>query len=355
MSAAPETLRAALEAEPYRFDLLWVMRLIERSFPDMPRIGDSASRDQDYLALGENPFLAFPPSTIEAVETDVQGRLRLFVRFLGLLGPHGPLPLQTTDETYGWWSNGHAGFPRFLDLLNHRFLQLYYRAWADARPVAQADRPDQDRFVDYIGSAIGLGSEIFRGQDAVSDAARLNFAGLLGPKARSASRLRQAVEGLFGIRCEVEEFVGTFLPFDRADQTRLGKSFAGLGVDCLIGASVFSIEDTIRLRLYARDRDAFEAFLPTGPLCTPLADLLYFYLGSEIDCEVEIALPRRAVRPLQLNQEAGGRLGYTTWMVRTQDADAEGYRCDARLNPAERARRPADAEPQGDRHGRHQS
>ena len=32
-------------------------------------------------------------------------------------------------------------FPRFLDILNHRFLQLFFRAWADARPVAQHDRP----------------------------------------------------------------------------------------------------------------------------------------------------------------------------------------------------------------------
>ncbi|MDR7040130.1 MULTISPECIES: type VI secretion system baseplate subunit TssG [Methylobacterium] len=345
-----------LRERPWEFDLLWTLRLIERSHDTQPRIGDSASRADDYVALGENPFLEFPASSIEAADEDARKRLRLFVRFLGLLGPQGPLPLQTTDEVYGWWSNGHEGFSRFLDLLNHRFLQLYFRAWADARPAAQADRPGQDRFVAYIGSTIGLGSAPYQKRDTVSDAGRLVYAGLLGDKARSGSRLCQAVEGLFGIRCEVEEFVGTFLPFEKGEQSRLGRSYCGLGVDCLIGASVFSVEDKIRLRLFARDLEEFGRFLPNGSLCTPLADLLFFYLGSELDCEVEIALPRRSVRPLRLG-EAGCALGYTTWMVKSQDPAAKGYRFDARLNPAERARRqaPKSEGRQGENHGRHQS
>ncbi|GJD47766.1 hypothetical protein OPKNFCMD_0476 [Methylobacterium crusticola] len=333
-----------LARKPWDFDLLGTLRLIERSFPDRPRIGDSATWAEDVVSLGEDPYLEFPSLNIERAARSQGGRLALHVRFLGLLGPQGALPLHVTDEAYGWHLAGHEAFPRFLDILNHRFIQLFYRAWADARPIAQADRPDDDRFVAYVGSTVGLGTATFHDLDTVSDIGRLAFAGLLGPKAKSASRLRQAVEGLFGIPCEVEEFVGTFLPFERADQTRLGAAHARLGVDCLMGSSVFSVEDKFRLRLFAQDLAAYERFLPDGPLCTPLADLLFFYVGCELDCEVELALPRRAVVPLRLSREAGGRLGYTTWMVKAQDPDAAGYRCDARLNPADRAKRPpADA------------
>ena len=333
------SLAEDVRARPWEFDLLGLLRLIERSHPERPRIGDSGTRAEDYVALGQDPTLDFPGSTINRADTDEAGRLRLFVRFLGLLGPQGALPVQTTEEACHWDLAGHEAFPRFLDLVNHRFLQLFFRAWADARPIAQADRPRQDRFAAYVGSAIGLGTDTFRDRDTVSDTARLAFAGLLAPKARSASRLRQAVEGLFGIRCEVEEFVGAFLPFERTDQTRLGAAHARLGLDCLVGASVYSVEDAIRLRLYAEDLATYERFLPDGPLCTPLADLLFFTLGCELDCEVELALPKRAVRPLQLAREGGGRLGYTTWMAPAPDPKAEGYRRDARLNPAERARR----------------
>ncbi len=103
-----------------------------------------------------------------------------------------------TDEAFGWQRAGDHAYPRFLDILNHRFLQLYFRAWADARPIAQADRPLEDRFLAYIGSAIGIGSPVLRGRDAVSDQRRLGFAGLLAPKAKSASRLSRAIEGCSG-------------------------------------------------------------------------------------------------------------------------------------------------------------
>ncbi len=68
-------------------------------------------REEDYVGLGERPFLEFPPSTIEEAiqregkrdrhrkgdkdgESDrdrssEKGRLDLFVRFSRLLGPQG--------------------------------------------------------------------------------------------------------------------------------------------------------------------------------------------------------------------------------------------------------------------------
>lgn len=332
------TFATELEREPWRFDLLATLRRIERSFPDRPRIGDAGARREEYVALGENPFLAFPPSNIEIADRDAQGRLRLLVKFLGLLGPQGPMPLATTEEAYGWTLAHEDAFPRFLDILNHRFLQLFFRAWADSRPIAQHDRPAEDRFKTYVGSAIGLGSPIFRDLDALSDDGKLAFAGLLAPAARSPSRLRGAIAGLFGVEVEIDEFVGTFLEFEREDQSRLGAARAGLGVDCLVGSSVFSVEDKIRLRIFTRDLAHYGLFLPGGRECEPLADLVFFYIGDELDWELELALPAREVQPIRLGQNA--RLGYTSWMVDAKDrSGAAGYRADARFHPADRLAR----------------
>lgn len=164
--------QAQLEAEPWRFDFYAVLRRLERSFPERGRIGDTASRLDEYVALGEQAFLDFPASTIAEAGRDGQGRLRLFVKFLGLLGPQGALPLATTEESYHWQIARDDAFPRFLDIFNHRFLQLFYRAWADSRPIAQHDRPDLDRFAAYIGSMIGVGSKPYLGRDSVPDPAR---------------------------------------------------------------------------------------------------------------------------------------------------------------------------------------
>lgn len=336
------TFSADLAREPWGFDLLATLRRIERSFPDQPRIGDSATRRGDYVALGEDPYLDFPASTIGRADRDAQGRLRLFVKFMGLLGPQGPLPLATTDEAHAWLLERDEAFARFLDILNHRFVQLFYRAWADVRPIAQHERPEHDRFEAYIGAQIGLGSPAFAGADSLDDAGKLAFAGLLAPAAKSGSRLRNAIAGLLHVEVEVEEFVGTHLVFEPADRSRLGLAHGRLGVDLLLGAGVFSVEDKIRLRIFAVSLPDYERLLPSGRDCEPLADLVFFYLGHELDWDVELALPVACVEPVRIGRS--GRLGYTSWLGGAEARPSpDGYRRDARFHPADRVARERDA------------
>ena len=64
---------------------------------------------------------------------------------------------------------------------------------------------------------------------------------------------------------------------------------------------------------------------------------MFFYIGDELDWEVELAIPNEAVEPVQLSKF--GQLGWTTWLS-TDGAKAKpGYRTDARFHPAERMRR----------------
>lgn len=120
-----------LEQEPWRFDFFAVLRQLERTHPERPRIGDAASLREDYALLGQDPFMDFPASTLSKFERLEDGRMRILTKFLGLLGPQGALPLATTEETYAWWLMKDDAFPRFLDIINHRFLQLFFRAWAE--------------------------------------------------------------------------------------------------------------------------------------------------------------------------------------------------------------------------------
>ncbi len=240
------------------------MRRLERTRPDKPRIGNAASGAEEIALLGQDPFLDFPASNLSKVEKLPDGRLRIMTKFLGLMGPQGALPLATTEEALGWHLMLEDGFPRFLDLVNHRFLQLFFRAWADSRPIAQHDRPDADRFITYIGSMAGLGSTPFLGLDTVPDEGKLRFAGLAAPQAKSASRLNAMVRGLFGVEAEIEEFVGVRLVLDPSEQTRVGGINASLGENVILGAACFQVEDKFRLRIYAADLQQYMRFLPTG-------------------------------------------------------------------------------------------
>src|SRR5690242_9072720 len=181
---------ADLNREPWRFDFFATLRRLERSFKDRPRISCSASAREEYLTLGQDTYMDFPASNLARAETRQNGRTEILVKFLGLLGPQGALPLTTTEEAQSWVLMKDESFPRFLDLVNNRFLQLFFRAWADARPIAHRDRPSEDRFVSYVGSSIGLGSSIYHRLDSIPDAGKLAFAGLIGSQAKSAARLK---------------------------------------------------------------------------------------------------------------------------------------------------------------------
>jgi type VI secretion system protein ImpH len=330
----------AIAREPWRFDFFAVLRWLERTHPQKPRIGKSATLRDEIVRLGQDPYFEFPASTLNAYEDGADGVARINARFLGLLGPQGALPLATTEESYLWFLAQDDAYPRFLDIINHRFIALFFRAWADARPIAQHDRPDADRFETYVGSAIGLGSAVFRDLDTIPDRGKLAFAGLLGPRAKSASRLAGFIRGHFGVAAEIIEFVGSRLVLDPRDRSLLGA--CTLGADTLVGGSVYSVLDKFRIRIYVPDMEAFRRFLPEGDRCEPLVDMVYFYVGDELDYELELAIPAKAVEPVKLGKS--GALGWTTW-VSPDWSEGDTYRADARFHPAERIRAKRAARP----------
>jgi type VI secretion system protein ImpH len=318
---------------PERQDFLLALRRLESAFSDRPRIGDSEARRQEYVTLGQNPSLAFPPSTIDAAKRTANGGFALFQQFLGLSGPQGALPLALTHESYQYFRADDDALARFLDLFNNRFLQLFFRAWADARPIAQHDRPDDDRFEGYVGASVGLGSAVYHDLDSLPDMAKVGYAGLMAPAAKSASRLRDLVAGLFGVRVDVQEFVGLRLVLEPEEHSYLGRANSRLGVDAMMGSSIYSVQDKFRLRLYVPTLAQYARFLPTGDLARPLADIVHFYVGMALEYDVELALPAGEATPMQLG--VSGQLGWTSWLA-PDWSSREEWRTDARFDLARR-------------------
>jgi type VI secretion system protein ImpH len=129
-----------------------------------------------------------------------------------------------------------------------------------------------------------------------------------------------------------------------------------LGEDALLGSSVFSVQDKIRVRIFTQNLAQYIRFLPTGDLCEPLADFIFFYNGEQLDCDAELAIPSGAVEPTRLGKF--GQLGWSTWMSPNWTS-TEKYRRDARFHPAERMKhkrmRKTKAEKVGGRDGGYQS
>ncbi|HZH06656.1 MAG TPA: type VI secretion system baseplate subunit TssG, partial [Lautropia sp.] len=149
----------AVGRTPEHFDFFQVMRRLEAASPGMPRLGEARRPSAEPVRLAQEAELSFAVANVTRLSQTKAGIPRIFVRFLGLFGPQGPLPLHLTEFARDRERNhGDATFARFADLFHHRLLLMFYRAWRQAQPAATHDRPGEDRYRAYVGSLFGHGS-----------------------------------------------------------------------------------------------------------------------------------------------------------------------------------------------------
>lgn len=319
-----------LKEQPHRFNFYQVLRQMERETPDKPRIGDSSTLAEEVVVPVQDPYVAFPAADILALSETATGTPRLHTRFLGMFGPQGALPLHLTEEAHQWMSRDPA-FARFVDILTTRFLQLFYRAWADAHPIGQSERPDEDRFLAFLASFEGIASPALREIGSLPDVAKIPFAGLVNIQVKTARGLEQFLRGHFGVDVEVHQWIGNWLTFEEQDVMRLGTSRAVIGVNAFLGRRLHSIADKIRLRIRCRNRQDYESFLPGQRNARHLAEAIFFFCGYRQDVEVELGLPAPLAPRICLGRQ--GQIGWTSWLpVRPGNLPDEDY-FDARLTP----------------------
>jgi type VI secretion system protein ImpH len=151
----PADLLLALQDEYYSFDFFQALRRLECIYSDHTRFAQSATPDKEPpVRLGQKVSLDFAPATLAGFKPGKEGKpAHLSVLFLGLFGPNGPLPLSLTEYAYDRQKPPHydSTLSHFADIFHHRMLSLFYRAWADALPTVQFDRPDEDRFALFLG------------------------------------------------------------------------------------------------------------------------------------------------------------------------------------------------------------
>ena len=318
------TLFAALAEAPYRYDFYQTMRRLECLFESKPRWGHARRPADEAVRFGQDPELTFAPAPLAAFEAGEAGRPpRLQVRLFGLLGPNGPLPIHVTE--YARERLRQANDPtlsRFLDLFQHRFVALFYRAWAQAQPHVNRDRPNEDRFADYISAFFGMSSAAFRDRDSLPDLAKFFHAGALIRQTRNAEGLRAILQHFCRVPVQIEEFVGHWMAIGEQERTYLGRDGAMLGTGAVAGLRVWDRQYKFRVRVGPLTLSEYEAFLPGGTLIQKVIDWVRLYVSFEFDWDVRLILQKSDVPPLRLGES--GRLGWTAWLGDRQahtDAD----------------------------------
>jgi type VI secretion system protein ImpH len=322
----PADLRPLLVA-PERFGLFAALRLIEAAHPDRPKLGEARRARDEPVRLGQPPHLHFPPAAIAAFSGGRNGRPpRLLTYAFGLFGPQGPLPLHVSREAFS--RARHRSDPAladFCDVLHHRFLALYWRAYAKARPAVEQDRPGSSRFRRRLGAVAGLPGPGLSAPSPLPDRFPLFAAGLLALQTRPAEAIARLVSLYFAVPAKVQEFVGAWLDIPPRALTRLGLpgGSSRLGQDAVVGTRVFLRHHRFRLVLGPLGLAEFLGFLPDGDSRAKLAAMVRRVPGPEMDWDTQLVLRRAEVPGTVLDGTA--RLGWTSWLLPRE----RGHRRDA--------------------------
>jgi type VI secretion system protein ImpH len=320
-------LLLALTQAPHQFGFFQAVRLLENAYPELPRVGTSLRLRDDPIRFAQSPSLAFPPATLSGFAPGGEGAApTLVVRFFGLFGPNGPLPLHLTEfaRERARRMPADRALVRFVDMFHHRLLSLFYRAWSEAQPAVSLDRPENDPFSRWVGSVAGYGLESLRGRDSVPDGARLAAAGILGRTVHNAEGLERILNDFFRVRVRVHQWQPHWmrLPEEALSRIGLARAPARLGENTVIGTRVWDCQTRFRIEIGPLDLGEYERFLPGGESLKRLRDWVLNYVGHELSCEMHLLLKRAEVPTVDIGK--AGRLGWTSWLgKRPQAADAD--------------------------------
>ena len=234
----------------------------------------------------------------------------------------------------------------WLDLFNHRFVSLFFRAWEKYRfpfRFEQAAGPgEDDPFTNVLRCYVGIGMAPLRSRlrvvarddpspraprrqlAAVDDLSLLYYAGFLAHRPRNAVSLQGLLGDYFDLDARVLQFHGQWLAIEPEGRTRLGGEASSnqLGVSAIAGDRVWDVRSKIRLRLGPLSYERFRELVPDpAPVAERkafylLSHLVRLYAGPEVDFDVQLVLRAAEVPECRLGDEddLGPRLGWNTWL-----------------------------------------
>ncbi|TJW39386.1 MAG: type VI secretion system baseplate subunit TssG [Mesorhizobium sp.] len=331
------------EALDDTFDFFELLRRLEQRGG---LFGYSGHADREPARLGQHVRLSFSARDVvefrEAkdetpAKDGAPGKDRMPARVtvanLGLMGPEGPMPLHLTrwvlDRLSQRWFTGtdarqtvDTTFVDFVNILQHRMIALYYRAWADAHPAVQVERAVGGRVRAMLEAMAGTGLPGTQNPDL--GAVKLRQAASLASQVDGPERLTLFLAEAFKVPVAIKEFVATWMTIPAALQTRLARAYAGLGRGATIGPRVFSRQSRIELRVGPIGYEEFKTFLPGGQRLKMFKQAVRDMVGESLDVDLRIVLAREAVPPPLIGAV---QLGRTTWLARPAErGDADDMR-----------------------------
>ncbi len=306
-----------------------LLRRLER---DQLRFGRAGGPSREPARLGQRARLTFGTRDVAGFHSGAPPRVD--VEVLGLLGPEGALPLHITRWVLSrlsdrWFTEGSDAasdttFLDFCNLLQHRMMALYWRAWADARPEVQIEREAAGRVRALVEALAGvaLPGTKPKGPDAQTRL-KLRHATSLGRQVTSVERLTGYLGDVLEAPVSLVEFLGTWTQIPPRLQSRLGCDHARLGRSAVVGARSFQRQTLVELRVGPLPLPRFIEFLSDPALTARLRHAIRHAMGREMEFNLRLVLAKDDIPDARLGQ---CQLGRTTWLSPKRERDADDLR-----------------------------
>jgi type VI secretion system protein ImpH len=354
---------ARLFREGFAFDFFQAVRLLERLAVGAVPVGRGGPPHLEPVRFRARQSLTFPPSSIYdlTLPTPTVPAPEMTVAFMGLTGPLGVLPRHYTELVIRLEKERRDGEKRalrdWLDLFNHRFVSMFFRAWEKYRfdvPYTrrQSRRAEPDLFTNVLLSLVGAGQPALRDRlrvvaewpgpagrrreqvlARVETLALAYYSGLLTRRPPTALGLEALVQDFFQLPVRVKQFQGEWLRLEERKQTALGDPrLARLSVSAVVGDRVWDVQGKIRLRLGPLSYAQYLALLPDRrpfperKQFFELTHLVRYHIGPALAFDVQLVLRRAEVPECRLPEgtEEGPQLGWNAWLLaQSPEADAE--------------------------------
>ena len=282
-------------------DFFYLLRLIENIREDLPKIGEAKSPDFEAVRFGQTPYLSFPETTISSIQESHRHKedLSILVYFMGLLGPNGPLPLEMTSYIYQRSIHEYdLSTKRFLDIINHRFISLFYRAFSKNEISVNFDRK-QSELEKLYQTLTGVG---FFSKNKLPSYSALSLLRYLICKDKSSDGLEKALMLFFDMPLRVVPFLQKQHQIPKEYLLHLGdKETSLLGINTQIGNHYFTKTKDISIVVGPISfKDSF-AFMPRQTAFVQLCEIIKLYLDKPIDFDLVLEIDSSTIEGAVLN------------------------------------------------------
>lgn len=297
-------------------------------FHELRKVRHEAARDDLQPYFVQEASRVFPARLLKKREQSGD-KLRVVLHFHGLLGNLGTLPDYFTDEVLHYGEEA-CGLQDFIEMFNHRCLELFFRAWRRSQIMLEnnvaAKDPTNGEIDAFLQALGGLAMEPDQDRsDLLHPCLLRHHMALFQRKDKTLLGLRNLLRSFFPSQSfHFEEHVEQWIRIPENQRACLGSGLSiGRTGNFLVGTQTRDLSGRFNLLVRQLDFQTYLSFMPGGQHHVLLCQILRLYTQNHWHTALLLELRKEEIPPMQLGM---GTLGASLWAL---SGPAAG---DARVN-----------------------